>query len=117
MSKYLKMAERLEQLSDHVDRALFPNDDTCDDAAALLREAAKLEAKLSDPGTTHAEGCWSWGPRHYECAERRIAELEALTVLMWQWGYARGHDDTVEGAYNPAWETEPDAALAALEGK
>lgn len=21
---------------------------------------------------THSEGCWAWGPEHYECALRRI---------------------------------------------
>ena len=27
-----------------------------------------------DSGITHALGCWEWGPRHYECALRKIKE-------------------------------------------
>ena len=28
--------------------------------------------------TTHAPVCWSWGPRHYECAVGQIERDEAL---------------------------------------
>jgi hypothetical protein len=41
-------------------------------AITALRSA--LEA---DQGTTHADGCHMWGPKHYQCALNRIAALEA----------------------------------------
>ena len=31
---------------------------------------------MTDRQTTHAQGCWSWGPRHYECALREIERME-----------------------------------------
>ena len=45
---------------------------------------------MTDRQTTHAQGCWGWGPKHYECAVGKIKELleerdalrEVLQVLV-----------------------------------
>ena len=29
-----------------------------------------------DKQSTHADGCWSWGPAHYECACAEIAKAK-----------------------------------------
>ena len=39
-----------------------------DDAIAALRAAI-------DRPSTHGEGCWAWGPKHYECACKELAKL------------------------------------------
>ena len=49
-----------------------------EDVAELEAENERLRAKLDryeNDGTTHAADCWSWGPKHYECA---LAEIERL---------------------------------------
>lgn len=42
----------------------------------------ELRSLLDDPGTTHSKGCWTWGPKHYRCAENRIKALEAELAAM-----------------------------------
>lgn len=32
---------------------------------------------MTDRQTTHAQGCWSWGPAHYECAVGKIDRMRA----------------------------------------
>jgi hypothetical protein len=44
-----------------------------------LEQFAALVAALEQaepPQITHAEGCWSWGPAHYECACAEIAKMK-----------------------------------------
>ena len=40
-----------------------------------LRQCLKYEENRSNRIGTHSEGCWGWGPRHYECAVREIERL------------------------------------------
>ena len=39
---------------------------------------------MTDRQTSHAPGCWDWGPKHYECALKEIealrAEVDALRL-------------------------------------
>jgi hypothetical protein len=40
-----------------------------------LNKALKWEQNWLSRIGTHSEGCWQWGPSHYQCAVRRIEEL------------------------------------------
>jgi hypothetical protein len=40
----------------------------------LKRELKYQDAREGHIGT-HAPDCWSWGPRHYECAVRHINSM------------------------------------------
>ena len=57
-----------------------------EDVEQLEAEIERLRAKLArheNDGTTHATGCWAWGPKHYECALTEIERLKALERNKW----------------------------------
>jgi len=44
---------------------------------ARLTDALQWEQNRADRIGTHGDGCWKWGPSHYECALREIERLKA----------------------------------------
>ena len=82
-SEYPKSAHRFFQSDDaHGDRWRTVN---------AIMEALSHPAPEADRIGTHYDGCWLSGPRHYGCATRRIAELEA-EVGRWHSAYSIAHD-------------------------
>mgnify|MGYP005821282081 CR=1 FL=1 len=45
---------------------------------------------MTDRQTTHAQGCWDWGPKHYECAVAEIGLLRKMLQSAFQRGYQIG---------------------------
>ena len=48
--------------------------------------ADRYESRAS----THAEGCWAWGPGHYGCAVGEIERLREMLQRAFQRGYQSG---------------------------
>jgi hypothetical protein len=46
-----------------------------EDEIERLNKAIKWEQNWLSRIGTHSEGCWQWGPTHYQCALRHIEEL------------------------------------------
>jgi hypothetical protein len=67
MSDLLKAAQEMLQC---VDRMLRDGEwYAAQEKADTLRDALNKQS-------THGEGCWSWGPAHYECACRELAKAK-----------------------------------------
>ncbi len=45
----------------------------------------------------------------------RLTAAQKLNIELWQAGYSRGHNDTVEGTYEQVWEEATEAAQEAID--
>lgn len=61
------MTESERQLDLLLGDALAEND--------RLKKALKYQDDREGHIGTHSNECWAWGPRHYECALRKVAAL------------------------------------------
>jgi hypothetical protein len=56
---------------------------------ATIQQNAEDAAKYRNDGSTHADDCYTWGPKHYECALRKLREdakqLRALERATEEW--------------------------------
>lgn len=43
-----------------------------------VSQSDSLSSEKRLDGTTHSEGCWNFGPKHYKCALLRVKQLTAL---------------------------------------
>ena len=50
--------------------------------AAMEQDRRRVVERQANHGTTHAEGCVSWGRGHYECAMVEIERLRAEVAKM-----------------------------------
>ena len=98
----------------HGDESELPNDaaDEIERLRAALRWQEDRDAKGN--GSTHQEGCYTWGPRHYECALAKIEALEAENAKLREALHMISLASQDSGASRHSMGAE---ARAALEGK
>ena len=71
----MKQPDVLEYLEDAYSFLMDPAIGKAIDEIKRLREALRYEENRFNRIGTHSNGCYEWGPRHYECAMREIERL------------------------------------------
>jgi len=74
----MKQPDVLEYLEDAYSFLMDPAIGKAIDEIKRLREALRYEENRFNRIGTHSNGCYEWGPRHYECAMREIERLQGL---------------------------------------
>ena len=105
--QYIITEDQIKEVIDHLECGF--DDDSDAMTVLMLQSLPELigpvwvtsPQPLNDRMVTHAEGCHTWGPSHYECAKRNIVEMEAQLV------------DAQKDAWQPI-ETAPDNQLVVV---